>query len=214
MPSLRDSIASTVKPFAPPMSVGAVAKLVGLGPAPVSGGRVLDFTSQPQLLHFPSLHANTVEAFATLALHASGKYVFAGHAHENGVVGDNYAMSCAINVRDDQGRALALEPHQKKLSGTVDPTGDRTDNFQIVGFDPRIRDRWREVFAASKQVSLHASTDPLQVVELVTETLVAALAVAGLVFLAVTVIPAPVVQILPTPDGSGFQIVFCWGACK
>ena len=195
------------------MSLKAVANLVGLSTPPISAGRVMDFLLPP--IPFPSkpMHAQTVSAITGLGLHPSGIYVFVGHAHENGVVGNNYAVSFAVDVRDDQGRALAFAPHQKKLSGTVDPFGDRTDNFQVIAFDERIRDRWNEVIAARKEFSLHAATDPFQVVELVTETLVAALAVAGLTFLAVKVIP-----LIPTPeivvtlpdDGVGFKIDLIW----
>jgi hypothetical protein len=124
----------------------------------------------------------------------NGMYIFAGHAHENGVVGDNYGMSFAIDVRDDQGKALAFPPHEKKLSGTTDIGGSRDDDFQVIAFDQRIRDRWPEVRRARKEIRLHASTDPLQVGELVVEALAAAFAVAGLVFLAITLIP-----LIPTP---------------
>jgi hypothetical protein len=113
------------------MSVRSVAELVGLNGPSIRGGQVIDFTGPPLLFPFKSLHAATVEAEASLILHASGKYIFRGHAHENGVVGNIYAICCAIDVRDDQGRALALEPHQKKLGSTVDPFTDRTDNFEI-----------------------------------------------------------------------------------
>jgi len=205
MPSLRDSIKGSVKPFTPPISVRSVANLVGLGTPPIGGMRVLNFTSQPMVLGSGPMHAVTVQGSASLALHPSGAYVFVGHAHEDGVVGNNYAMSCVIDVRDDQGRALALEPHAKKLSGTVDPLGDRTDNFQIFAFDQRIRDRWQEVVGAREQFTLHAATDPAQVVELVTETLVAALAVTGLTFLAIKVapfIPVPAISVHIASDGT------------
>jgi hypothetical protein len=194
------------------MSVRSVAKLVGLETEPISGQRVSDFTSQPLVIGSGPMHALTVQGFASLALHPSGAYVFVGHAHEDGIVGNNYAMSCVIDVRDDQGRALALEPHAKKLSGTVDPTGDRTDNFQIFGFDQRIRDRWGEIAGAKKQFTLHAATDPLQVVELVTEALVAAAAATGLVFLAIKAapfIPIPEINIHVASDGS-FEFVLIW----
>jgi hypothetical protein len=69
------------------------------------------------------------------------------------------------------------------------------------------------VIAATKTVKLNASLDPLQVVEGVTEAVVAALAVAGLVFLVVKLVPMPVIQIIPTPDGSGLQLILCWGKC-
>jgi len=213
MSGLRDNIASSVKPFTP--SVRAVANLVGLGTPPISGRRVLNFTEPVLSVSSGPLHAQTVQAFGALALHPSGKYAFVGHAHENGVVGDIYAMSCAINVLDDQGRALALQPHEKKLSGTADPFGDRTDNFQIVGFDQRIRDRWPEVKAARKTFTLHAATDPFQVVEVITEALVAAAGVTGLVFLGIAVIPlipVPHFSIVPLPEG-GLLFRFCWGLC-
>ncbi len=215
MPSLRDSIKDHVVPFTTPMSLRAVGNLVGLNTPPVSTRDIMDFLAPPILFqpqHQP-MHALTVHATTGLGLHPSGLYVFSGRAHENGVVGDNYAVSFAIDVRDDQGRALAFPPHKKDLGGTVDPVHDRNDAFQVIAFDQRIRDRWQEVVAARKEFSLHASTDPLQVVELVTETLVAALAVAGLTYLAITVIP-----LIPTPelivslpeDGVGFKIDLVW----
>jgi hypothetical protein len=214
MPGLRDSILTSVKPLARPISIRSVAKIVGLGDPPISGRRLLDFTSPPILINSGEMHAQTVRGSASLLLHASGAYIFQGHAHENGVVGDHYAVSCAIDVRDGQGRALALQPHEKTLSGTDNPLGDRNDDFQIVAFDQRIRDRWHEVVAARKQFSFHAATDGAQVVASVTEGLIAAFAVAGLVFLAVVVIPLiaiPKFGIKPTEDGHGGIVTFQWG---
>ena len=129
MPSLRDSIKDHVKPFTTPMSLKAVANLVGLSTPPISAGRIMDFLAPPVGFSSGPMHALTVKASAGLGLHPSGIYIFGGHAHENGVVGNNYAVSFAIDVRDDQGRALAFPPHEKKLSGTVDPFGDRNDDF-------------------------------------------------------------------------------------
>jgi hypothetical protein len=159
------------------------------------------------------LHAQTVQASAGVLIFPSGVYVFAGHAHENGVVGNNYAMSFAVDVRDDQDRALAFPPHEKKLAGTVDPFGgSRADDFQVIAFDERLRDRWEEVRSARKEIRLHAATDPLQVVELVTEVLAAALGVGGLIFLATRVlptIPLPQITIIFGTDGS-IIIQFTW----
>ena len=83
----------------------------------------------------------------------------------------------------------------------------------MIGFDPRIRDRWQEVVAARKEFSLHAATDPLQVVELVAETLVAALAVAGLTFLAVKgipLIPKPKIGVVIDPETGWPLITLDW----
>ena len=195
MPSLRDLVTSSVVPVPAPIRLAEIAKLVGLDARPASGARVMDFLEQPIVRSSGTLHAQTVHAFGALALHPSGMYKFVGHAHENGVVGNIYAFSCGIDVRDNEGRALAIPPHEKKLSGTADITGSRNDDFDITGFDERIRDRWQEVSKASVRFSLHAATDPGQVAELVTEALVAALAVAGLTFLLVKLIP-----LIPVPE--------------
>ena len=118
-------------------------------------------------------------------------------------------MSFAIDIRDGENRALAFPPHEKKLSGTVDIGGDRNDDFEVIGFDARIRDRWNEVKSARVIFSLHAATDLGQVVKLVGQLLIAGLAVAGLTFLAVNLvsgIPVPTFDIVPADDGIGFII--------
>ncbi len=207
MDSLRAGIASSVVGLPTPISVRTVADLVGERPPPVSVRDLMDFL-EPVSFRSGPLHAQTVKASAELVVFPSGLYAFGGHAHEDGVVGNNYAMSFAIDVRDDQGRALAFPPHEKKLSGTVDPFGSRDDDFQVVAFDQRIHDRWAEVRGARKEIRLHAATDPFQVVEVVTEALVAALAVTGLTFLAIKLI-----ALIPVPEfviefGSDGSVIF------
>jgi len=106
--------------------------------------------------------------------------MFNGHAHENGFVGNNYAIGFALDIRDAQGRAPSIV-HEKKLSGTVDIGGDRNDDFVVQGFDQLIADNWDQVKSARVFFRLHASTDVGQVLELIGESLVAAFAGVGVV---------------------------------
>jgi len=106
--------------------------------------------------------------------------MFNGHAHENGFVGNNYAIGFALDIRDTQGRAPSIV-HEKKLSGTVAIGGDRDDDFVVQGFDQLIADNWDQVKSARVFFRLHASTDVGQVLELIGESLVAAFTGVGVI---------------------------------
>jgi hypothetical protein len=160
-------------------SVRDIATHVGV-PKPISAIRLENYLSQPINRSSGRLEALTVKAHGLVALHASGLWMFTGHAHEAGFVGNNYALGFVIDFRDDQGNAPG-SIHEKKLSGTVDVGGDRDDDFVASGFDQRIADHWEQVRTARIFWNLHASTDPAQVLELVTEGLVSLVALAGVV---------------------------------
>src|SRR5258706_9358940 len=114
MSSLRSLIASQPALLGH-SSVRAIATHVGV-PAPISVTRLEDYLSQPINKFSGPLEALTVKARCVVTLHASGLWMFNGHAHENGFVGNNYALGFAIDFRDDQGHVLS-SVHEKKLSG-------------------------------------------------------------------------------------------------
>ncbi len=191
MGSLR-SLISSYPVLRGHQSVTAIAEHVGLS-KPISGIRLEDFLSQPINHQSGKLEALTVKVEqGVLALHASGLWLFSGNVHEAGVVGNHYGFGFAINFRDAQGNAPS-HVHEKKLSGTVDIGGDRNDDFTVTGSDQLIRDHWAEISNANVVFTLHAATDPAQVLEAVGEALIALVAVGaavrGLVALGTLIAP-------------------------
>jgi hypothetical protein len=160
-------------------SVKAIATHVGV-PTPTRVRRLEDYLSQPVNRFSGPLEALTVKARCVVTLHASGLWMFNGQAHEAGFVGNIYALGFVIDFRDDEGKVLS-SVHQKKLSGTVDPGGSRNDDFVVTGFDQRIADHWEHVKTARVLFTLHASTDPAQVLELIAEGLLALATATGAV---------------------------------
>jgi hypothetical protein len=160
-------------------SVRSIATHVGV-PSPISVKRLEDYLSPAINRSSGGLEAQTVKARAVATLHASGLWMFNGHAHENGLVGNNYAIGFVIDFRDDQGNVPGAL-HEKSLSGTVAIGGSRDDDFVVTGFDQRIADHWDQIKTARVLFHLHAATDPAQVLELLGESLVALVAVGGAV---------------------------------
>lgn len=149
-------------------------------PTSINIHRLIDYLSQPVNHIMGEREALTVKARGTVALHASGLWVFTGSAHENGVIGNNYSLGFAIDFRDEQGNAPSSS-HEKSLSGTVALTGSRDDDFAVVGYDQRIADHWDQMKTATVHFVLHASTDLAQVTLLVGESLITILAATGLI---------------------------------
>jgi hypothetical protein len=128
------------------------------------------------------LEAGTVRGWAQLAVHRNGDWFFRGHVHENGFVGDNYAFAIALKpIEADADLHYAVQ--HGTLGGTVDPFDKRDEDWQQpTGNDPVIAQNWnliRQRGSSAFRSVLHVSTDPLQVLEAVLDTLAIGVAIAA-----------------------------------
>jgi len=177
MPSLVDAVqAALLRKKVPVFKSGSIhdlAQQLGMS-SPVSIKNLMGVLSNlpPTSVTFDSgsIAAGSLKGSAYLYLQSDGAISWGGNVNEDGVIGENFIFAVALlDVKDNAGNTPVFS-YEGNVAGQFN-IGDSDDKWARYEAYKLISDNWEQVKTTRVEFKLHASTDPLQVVETVFTTI-------------------------------------------
>jgi hypothetical protein len=187
MKSLKETIQKAepiVGRISYPITVRALAKRFQFQSLPISLKTLMETQPKPEQLVLESgkVHAGTVGGWAQLGISSDGFWSFRGHVHEDGFVGNNYALTITLEFIDSSSN-VPIFLQEGVVGGTVNPFDSRDEDWQQDGQNSIFNQNWETIRNQGIRTNLHVDTDPLQVVETILWPLVAVAAAVGYILI-------------------------------
>ncbi len=159
-----------------PMSLRDVGAQVGR-PTGTTGDLMYRLDQHQARWESGSLTPSSVKGSASLTLYSDGAYRYAGHVHENGAFGHNWALAAGPAFLDPDGNAFVFAE-----SGKVTDSSS-SDDFEVLGHDPRIAQHWEQLRTSTISFHLRVDLNVGAVIELVLKVIGTIVGVAGAIAL-------------------------------